>query len=123
MSIEKIIESLEGLTVAETVKLIKTCEEKWGVSAAAATTSNAAPTLVIEEEDTEKEVILTAMGEKIKTIKALREVNSDLSLMDAKKIVEAITDTTPYSLGRFEKEKSEELIKKFTEVQAAPKIK
>lgn len=123
MSIEKIIESLESLTIAETVTLIKTCEEKWGVSAAAAVATVTAGPAVAEEEDSEKEVILTAMGEKIKTIKALREVNSDLSLMDAKKIVEAITDATPYSLGRFEKAKAEELVKKFTEVQAAPKIK
>ncbi|WP_342261781.1 ribosomal protein L7/L12 [Alphaproteobacteria bacterium endosymbiont of Tiliacea citrago] len=121
--IDDIIKGLEGLTIAETVEFVKECEDRWGVSAAAATVAVAGPAAVAEEEDSEKEVLLTAMGEKIKTIKALREVNPDLSLMDAKKAVEAITDAAPYSLGKFEKTKAEELLKKFQEVGAAPKIK
>lgn len=120
--LEDLIGQVEKLTVAEAVEFIKVCEEKWGVSAAAAV-AIAPVAAAAEEEDNEKEVFLTAIGEKIKTIKALREVNSELSLMDAKKAVEGITDSAPYSLGKFEKGKAEELVKKFQEIGAAPKIK
>lgn len=121
--IEEIIEQVEGLTVGEVVKLVKHCEERWGVSASAAPVASGSVNQDLEEEDTEKEVILTEIGEKIKVIKSLREINSDLSLMDAKKAVESITETTPYSLGKFEKTKAEELIKKFEEIGSKPKIK
>lgn len=120
--IKRILKELSELTIAENVELVKAAEEEWGVSAAAIV--SAAPVAAVtEEDDSEKEVILTSMGEKIKTIKALREQNSELSLMDAKKAVEGISESTPYSLGKFEKAKADELVKRFQEVGASAKIK
>lgn len=120
-TLKDIIEKLEKLTIKETVTLIDTLEEQWGVSAAAApAASSAASAVAAEEDDDEKEVKLTAMGDKIKTIKAVREINSALSLMDAKKAVEAITESTPYSLGKFNKEKAKELVQKFKDLNTNP---
>ena len=92
-----IIESIETLNVLELVELKKTMEEKWGVTAAApmamaavqgiaAGDGAAAPAPV--EEQTEFDVILTAIGaNKIQVIKAVRELTS-LGLKEAKDLVE-----------------------------------
>jgi large subunit ribosomal protein L7/L12 len=93
---EQLIESLEQMTVLELNQLVKTLEERWGVSAAApvavagaagggAGAAAAAP----EEEKTEFDVILTEAGaNKIQVIKAVRELTS-LGLKEAKDLVEA----------------------------------
>ncbi len=95
--VNSIIESIETLNVLELVELKKTMEEKWGVTAAApvamaavqgiaAADGAAAPAPV--EEQTEFDVILTAIGaNKIQVIKAVRELTS-LGLKEAKDLVE-----------------------------------
>jgi large subunit ribosomal protein L7/L12 len=99
MDNEKLIQSLEKLTVLELNGLVKTLEEKWGVSAAAPMAMGFAPgagaagaggaTAVAEEEKTEFDVILTEHGaNKIQVIKAVRELTS-LGLKEAKDLVEA----------------------------------
>ena len=88
--INKIAEELGTLTILEAADLVKLLEEKWGVSAAApvAAAAAAAPAEA-EEEKTEFNVVLTEAGaNKIAVIKAVREVNSGLGLVDAKKLVE-----------------------------------
>lgn len=87
----QLIESIEKMTVLELSELVKSLEEKFGVSAAsmaapaaAAAPADAAPA----EEKTEFKVTLKEVGpEKIKVIKALRSVTS-LGLLEAKKTVE-----------------------------------
>lgn len=92
--LQKIADSIEGLTVVEMADLAKYLEEKFGVSAmpmmaaapAAAGAADAAPA----EEKTTFNVVITAAGDqKLAVIKAVREIKQDLGLMDAKKMVES----------------------------------
>jgi large subunit ribosomal protein L7/L12 len=91
---EQLIESLEQMTVLELNALVKTLEERWGVSAAApvavaAAGGGAAAAAAPEEEKTEFDVVLTDAGaNKIQVIKAVRELTS-LGLKEAKDLVEA----------------------------------
>ena len=93
-----IIESIETLNVLELVELKKTMEDKWGVTAAAPMAFAAVPGAVpggdgpaapaAVEEQTEFDVILTAIGaNKIQVIKAVRELTS-LGLKEAKDLVD-----------------------------------
>ena len=92
-NIEKIVEELSSLTVMEAAELSKALEEKWGVSAAAAV-SVAAPAADgaaadASAEQTEFQVILSAIGEKkINVIKEVRSITG-LGLKEAKDLVEA----------------------------------
>lgn len=95
MDTDKLIESLESMTVLELNSLVKQLEERWGVSAAApVAAAGAAPTgggaaAEPEEEKTEFDVVLTDIGaNKIQVIKAVRELTS-LGLKEAKDLVEA----------------------------------
>ena len=86
MAVAEIIEQVEKLTVLELNELVKTLEEKWGVSAAAPVAAAAAPAAAAAAapvEKTEFDAVLTAVGaEKIKVIKAVRELTS-LGLTEA----------------------------------------
>lgn len=92
--IETLINSISGLSVLELAQLTKALEEKFGVSAAmsmaAAAPAAAAPAAAAKnEEKSEYKVELLDGGEnKIKTIKALRQVKKDLGLAEAKKMAE-----------------------------------
>jgi large subunit ribosomal protein L7/L12 len=96
MDSQKLIESLEQMTVLELNSLVKELEERWGVSAAApvavggaAPAGGAGAAAEPEEEKTEFDVILTETGaNKIQVIKAVRELTS-LGLKEAKDLVEA----------------------------------
>ncbi|HEU5430039.1 MAG TPA: 50S ribosomal protein L7/L12 [Thermomicrobiales bacterium] len=94
---EQLIESLEGMTVLELNQLVKTLEERWGVSAAApvavggvaAPGAGGAAAAPVEEEQTEFDVVLTEVGpNKIQVIKAVRELTS-LGLKEAKDLVDS----------------------------------
>ncbi len=92
---EKIIETLEGMTVLELNELVKALEEKWDVSAAApvAVAGGAAPAGggggAEEEEKSEFDVVLTDVGgNKIQVIKAVREITG-LGLKEAKDMVDS----------------------------------
>lgn len=92
MASEKIaamIEEIKALTVLELSELVHAVEDEFGVSAAAAV-AVAAPTAAAaaEEEKTEFDVELTEVGaEKIKVIKAVRELTG-LGLAEAKALVD-----------------------------------
>jgi large subunit ribosomal protein L7/L12 len=93
MAVAELIEQIDKLTVLELSDLVKTLEEKYGVSAAAPVAVAAAPAAggagAAAAEQTEFDVILTDIGaEKIKVIKAVREVTS-LGLTEAKAFVES----------------------------------
>ena len=125
MSIDKIIEAVEKLSVLELVELKKALEERWGVTAAApimaagiaATPAAAAPA---EEEQTEFEVILKEIGpEKIRVIKAVRELTS-LGLKESK----ALVDGTPNTVVKdASKEDASAAKAKLEEVGAVVEIK
>ena len=92
MNKEQIIEAIKNMTVLELNELVKACEEEFGVSAAApVAVVGAAGAAAAEEEQTEFIVVLNAVGaEKIKVIKAVREITG-LGLKEAKELV----DTAP----------------------------
>lgn len=89
---DQLIETIEQMSVLELAELVKTLEEKFGVSAAAMAAPAAAPAEDAGEaaaEKTEFKVVLKDMGsQKIKVIQALRKVMT-LGLADAKKMVES----------------------------------
>ena len=93
MTAESFVKEIEGMTVLELNNLVKALEEKFGVSAAAmampvaAAGGAAAAAAPAEEEKTEFTVHLAAAGDKIKTIKVVREVTS-LGLKEAKDLVD-----------------------------------
>ena len=89
--LNKIIEDLSSLTVAEAAELSKQLEEKWGVTAAAAVAAapaGAAAGAAPAEEKDEFTIMLTAAGDKkINVIKEVRAVTA-LGLKEAKDLVE-----------------------------------
>lgn len=93
---EKIIEMIESMTVLELNDLVKALEEKFGVSAAAPVMMGTIPQAVAgaestpAEEQTEFDVVLEDAGaNKINVIKAVREINQALGLVEAKNLVES----------------------------------
>ena len=90
LTIAEIIEAVEQLSVLELNELVKACEEKFGVSAAAGVVVAAAgPTAAAEEEKDSFDVELTEIGpNKIKVIKVVREMTG-LGLKEAKEAVES----------------------------------
>ena len=88
--LNKIIEDLSSLTVAEAADLSKQLEEKWGVTpmAAAAPAAGAAAGGAPAEEKNEFTVVLASAGDKkINVIKEVRAATS-LGLKEAKDLVE-----------------------------------
>ncbi|RBP42367.1 LSU ribosomal protein L12P [Roseimicrobium gellanilyticum] len=91
--LNKIVDELSGLTVLEVAELVKTLEDKWGVSAAAPVAAaapaagGAAPAAAVEK--TEFDVILVdGGGNKIAVIKEVRGLVAGLGLAEAKALVE-----------------------------------
>ena len=125
MASEKItamIEELKTLTVLELSELVKAVEEEFGVSAAAAV-AVAAPAAgegAAAEEKSEFDVILKEAGaEKIKVIKAVREITG-LGLADAKALVDGAPKTLKEAVS---KEDAEALKAKLEEVGAVVELK
>ncbi len=91
LSIEEIISAIDELTVLELNDLVKACEEKYGVSAAAGVVVAAAGDAgaAAAEEKTEFDVELTEVGpNKVKVIKVVREATG-LGLKEAKDLVDS----------------------------------
>lgn len=91
ISREQVVDYLSNLPVIQIAELVKTLEEKWGVSAApvavAAAGGGAAPAAAVEEK-TEFDVVLADAGaNKINVIKVVREITG-LGLKEAKDLVE-----------------------------------
>ena len=124
MASEKItamIEELKTLTVLELSELVKAVEEEFGVSAAAAVAvaAPAAGGAAAAEEKTEFDVILKDAGaEKIKVIKAVREITG-LGLAEAKALVDGAPKTLKEAAA---KEEAEEIKAKLAEVGATVEL-
>jgi large subunit ribosomal protein L7/L12 len=126
MTAENFVKEIEGMTVLELNTLVKALEEKFGVSAAAmampmaaAGGGAAAAAAPVEEEKTEFTVVLAAAGDKIKTIKVVREVTS-LGLKEAKDLVDGAPGTLKEGVS---KDEAATIKKKFEEVGAKVEIK
>jgi large subunit ribosomal protein L7/L12 len=94
--LEKLVESLDELTLLEAAELSKMLQDKWGVSAAAPMAMAGMPLVAAaeaaeeEEEKTEFDVILKEIGpKKIQVIKAVRTFRADLGLKEAKELVDS----------------------------------
>jgi large subunit ribosomal protein L7/L12 len=89
--LQKIADTLDGLTLLQASTLVKALEDKWGVSAAApAAVAVAGPAGggEVEEEQTSFDVILESIGEKkIQVIKEVRAITG-LGLKEAKALVD-----------------------------------
>ena len=126
MASEKVlnlIEEVKNLTVLELSELVKALEEEFGVSASApmaAAAPAAGAAAPAAEEQTEFDVMLTsAGGEKIKVIKAVREITG-LGLKEAKELV----DNAPKAVKEgASKEEAEEMKTKLEEVGASVELK
>lgn len=109
-----LIKEIEGLTTLELSELVKALEERFGVSANAPIAVADAPAASVGtaevEEKTNFTVILADSGaQKIAVIKALREINQELGLKEAKDIADAPPKEI---LKDVSKEKAEEAKKK-----------
>lgn len=88
MTNEQLVTELSNKTVLEIAELVKTLEEKWGVSAAAPTAA-AGPAGPAAEAQTAFDVMLMEAGpNKINVIKEVRAITG-LGLAEAKALVEA----------------------------------
>ena len=86
--LNKIIEDLSKLTVAEAADLSKQLEEKWGVTPIAAAAPAAAGVAAQAEEKDDFTIMLVSAGDKkINVIKEIRAATS-LGLKEAKDLVE-----------------------------------
>ena len=124
MASEKIaamIEEIKALTVLDLSELVKAVEEEFGVSAAAAVAvaAPAAGGAAAAEEKTEFDVVLKEVGaEKIKVIKAVREITG-LGLAEAKAIVDGAPKTLKEAVS---KDEAEAMKAKLTEVGATVEL-
>jgi len=128
MSVAKaeILDAIANMTVLELSQLIKDCEEKFGVSAAAAAVAVAGPAAggaaagAAAEEKTEFTVILAAAGEnKVNVIKAVREVTG-LGLKEAKDLVDGAPKPVKEGVNKAD---ADALVKKLTEAGAKVEVK
>jgi large subunit ribosomal protein L7/L12 len=121
MNKEQIIEAIKNMTVLELNELVKACEEEFGVSAAApVAVVGGAGAAAAEEEQTEFTVVLESAGaEKIKVIKAVRELTG-LGLKEAK----ALVDGAPANVKEgIEKAEAEAIKTQLEEVGAKVELK
>ena len=122
MNKEQLIADIKAMTVLELSELVKALEEEFGVSAAATAVAVAGPAQAAEavEEKTEFDAILKDVGsEKIKVIKAVRELTG-LGLKEAKELV----DGAPKPLKEgISKEECDKIVAAFKEDGATVEVK
>ncbi|MBI2592899.1 MAG: 50S ribosomal protein L7/L12 [Candidatus Colwellbacteria bacterium] len=111
MNKDELISQIEKMTVVELADLVKALEEKFGISAAMPIASNGAGSgAEAVEEKTSFNVMLKSSGEsKINVIKAVREINQNLGLKEAKDLVDGAPKMVKEGL---KKEEAEEAKKK-----------
>ena len=122
MALAELIDQIDKLTVLELADLVKQLEEKYGVSAAAPVAVAAAPAAAAApaEAKTDFDVILEDAGaEKIKVIKAVREVTS-LGLTEAKAFVESAPKPVKEGIP---KDEADAIAKKLQEAGAKVTVK
>lgn len=121
MNKDQIIEAIKEMSVLELNELVKACEEEFGVSAAApVAVAGAVAGAAAAEEQTEFTVVLEAAGaEKIKVIKAVRELTG-LGLKEAKELVDGAPSNVKEGV---EKAEAEAIKKQLEEVGATVAMK
>jgi large subunit ribosomal protein L7/L12 len=126
---QEILKAVENMSVLELNELVKALEEKFGVTAAAPVVSAPAVGETAAQgaegasagEKSAFDVILAAGGEnRIAVIKALREINQNLGLKEAKDLVESAPKPV---LEGAKKEEAEEAKKKLETAGAKVELK
>ncbi|NIA26919.1 MAG: 50S ribosomal protein L7/L12 [Desulfobulbaceae bacterium] len=124
LSKEDIVEGLDALPIMDIVEIVKTLEEKWGVSAAAPVAIAAGPAggdageAAVEKD--EFDVVLTSFGgNKVSVIKAVRTITG-LGLKEAKDTVEGVPSTIKEAAS---KDDAEEVKKQLEEAGATVELK
>ena len=123
MAVNEIIEAIEKMSLMEVNELVEALKEKFGVTGAIAVAGGAAAGAAAApaEEQTEFDAVLVDAGsEKIKVIKAVREVVSGLGLKEAKDFVENLPKALKEGVS---KEEAEKVKAQFAEVGAKVEIK
>ena len=119
MNKEQILEAIKAMTVLELNDLVKAIEEEFGVTAAAPVAVVAGGAAAAEEKTEFDVVLASAGGEKIKVIKAVREITG-LGLKEAKEVV----DNAPKALKEgVSKDEAESIKAKLEEVGATVEVK
>ncbi|RLC28284.1 MAG: 50S ribosomal protein L7/L12 [Deltaproteobacteria bacterium] len=121
---EDVIEFIANMTVLDLSEFVKELEEKFGVSAAApVAVAAAAPAGQAQEEapeQTEFDVVLTAVGDKkIQVIKVVRSITG-LGLKEAKAVVDGAPGAVKEGVSR---EEAEGIKTQLEEVGASVEIK
>jgi large subunit ribosomal protein L7/L12 len=119
---EEILQAISEMSVMDVVALVKSMEEKFGVSAAAVAVAApaAAGEAAVVEEKTEFNVHMTKAGDnKINVIKAIRTITG-LGLKEAKDLVEAAPTVVKEGVN---KEQAQEIKKQLEEAGAAVEVK
>ncbi|MBL4827946.1 MAG: 50S ribosomal protein L7/L12 [Spongiibacteraceae bacterium] len=121
LSKEDIISAVAEMSVKDVVELIEAMEEKFGVSAAAAVAvAGGGDAGAAEEEQTEFDVVLTAIGDKkVTVIKAVRAITG-LGLKDAKGMVDGAPATVKEGVSKSD---AEEAKKQLEEAGASVELK
>jgi large subunit ribosomal protein L7/L12 len=123
LSNEEILEAIAQKSVMDIVELIKSMEDKFGVSAAAATVAVAAGGAAANapaEEKTEFTVMLKSIGEnKVNVIKAIRTITS-LGLKEAKDLVEGAPQVVKEGVS---KDEAAKIKKELEEAGASVEVK
>ena len=118
----QVMELVEGMTVLELSQLVKTFEEKFGVTAAAPMMAMpmGMPAAAAVEEKTEFDAILAGAGaQKIQVIKVVRAITG-LGLKEAKDLVEGAPKPIKEGVPKAE---AEDIRKKIEEVGGTVEIK
>ena len=120
---DDVLESIDSWTVLDVHKLVKSLEEKYGISAApmavAAAAAPAAGAAAAEEKTSFTVMLMGAGQNKINVIKVVRELTG-LGLKEAKDLVEAAPKAVKEGVT---KEQAEDLKKKITDTGATVEIK
>ena len=121
---EDVIEYISNMTVLDLSEFVKELEEKFGVSAAAPMAmAAAAPAEAVQaeaEEQTEFDVVLSAIGDKkIQVIKAVRAITS-LGLKEAKAVVDSAPGPVKEGVS---KDEAESIKSQLEEAGATAEIK
>jgi large subunit ribosomal protein L7/L12 len=119
---DEIIQKIESMTVLELSQLVKTMEEKFGVSAAmmaAPAAGGATDGATATEKDTYDVVLKDGGAAKIQVIKIVREVTG-LGLKEAKDLVDQAPKTVKEGL---KKEDAEAIAKQITDAGGTVELK
>lgn len=124
ISKDEILEAISNMSVMDVVELVKSMEEKFGVSAAApvamAMAAGPAAGAPAAEEKTEFNVIMKAFGDnKINVIKVIRAITG-LGLKEAKDMVEGVPSTVKEGVSKAD---AENIKKQLEEAGATVEIK